>query len=50
MPPTYPHGSQRLRRQFCIFDSQRIAYTRSGSEPVVLLLHGLGGTADFCNQ
>ncbi len=37
----------RLTRMYCCFDGYRVAYTRSGSGPVLLLLHGLGGTADF---
>jgi pimeloyl-ACP methyl ester carboxylesterase len=37
----------RLPRQFCTFEGHRVAYVRRGSGPALLLLHGLGGTADF---
>jgi pimeloyl-ACP methyl ester carboxylesterase len=40
-------SSDRLPRQFCTFAGHRIAYVQLGAGPVVLLLHGLGGTADF---
>src|SRR6266498_5786417 len=37
----------RLSRSYCTFGDHRIAYVVTGSGPAVLLLHGLGGTADF---
>jgi pimeloyl-ACP methyl ester carboxylesterase len=37
----------RLPRQFCYDDGCRIAYAVQGRGPAMLLLHGLGGTADF---
>jgi pimeloyl-ACP methyl ester carboxylesterase len=37
----------RLPRQYCHDDGCRIAYVVQGRGPAVLLLHGLGGTADF---
>jgi len=40
-------SSDRLPRQFCTFAGHRIAYVQVGAGPAVLLLHGLGGTADF---
>jgi pimeloyl-ACP methyl ester carboxylesterase len=36
----------RLPRRFCTVAGQRIAYAQVGQGPTVLLLHGLGGTAD----
>ena len=38
---------QRLPRSYCFVDSHRVAYAVMGTGPAVLLLHGLGGTADF---
>lgn len=40
-------GCERLPRTFCDDEGQRVAYHRAGTGPAVLLLHGLGGTADF---
>jgi pimeloyl-ACP methyl ester carboxylesterase len=37
----------RLPRRYCSLKGYRVAYTVAGVGPVVLLLHGLGGTADF---
>jgi pimeloyl-ACP methyl ester carboxylesterase len=37
----------RLPRQYADDHGQRIAYASVGTGPLVLLLHGLGGTADF---
>jgi pimeloyl-ACP methyl ester carboxylesterase len=37
----------RLPRHFCTFEGQRLAYVHLGAGSRVLLLHGLGGTADF---
>jgi pimeloyl-ACP methyl ester carboxylesterase len=38
---------QRLPRRYCFFESHRLAFTATGAGPAVLLLDGLGGTADF---
>lgn len=40
-------SGDRLPRHFCTFAGHRVAYVRVGDGPPVLLLHGLGGTADF---
>jgi pimeloyl-ACP methyl ester carboxylesterase len=40
-------NDDRLPRQFCTFEGQRLAYVQLGAGSAVLLLHGLGGTADF---
>jgi pimeloyl-ACP methyl ester carboxylesterase len=40
-------SGDRLPRHFCTFAGQHIAYVQLGAGPAVLLLHGLGGTADF---
>ena len=37
----------RLPRCYCRFGDYRVAYVRVGRGPALLLLHGLGGTADF---
>jgi pimeloyl-ACP methyl ester carboxylesterase len=37
----------RLPRHFCTFEGHRLAYAQVGAGPAILLLHGLGGTADF---
>lgn len=37
----------RLQRTFAPFGAERIAYATLGTGPAVLLLHGLGGSADF---
>ena len=42
-----PMTSNRLSRSYCTFEGYRIAYAMAGTGPAVLLLHGLGGTADF---
>lgn len=36
-----------LLRRYCFFESHRLAFIDMGSGPIVLLLHGLGGTPDF---
>jgi pimeloyl-ACP methyl ester carboxylesterase len=38
---------ERLPRQYTSFEGHRVAYAVAGAGPPVLLLHGLGGTADF---
>ena len=43
-------NDDRLPRQFCTFEGQRLAYVQLGAGSAVLLLHGLGGTADFGTQ
>jgi len=40
-------NDDRLPRQFCTFEGLRLAYVQLGAGSAVLLLHGLGGTADF---
>ncbi len=40
-------SAHRLPRHFCTFEGYRVAYVHLGAGPAVLLLHGLGGTADF---
>lgn len=37
----------RLPRQYATFEGHRVAYVDIGNGPTLLLLHGLGGTADF---
>lgn len=37
----------RLPRQYASFGNHRVAYATVGRGPALLLLHGLGGTADF---
>ena len=37
----------RLPRQYARFGDDRVAYATVGGGPALLLLHGLGGTADF---
>jgi pimeloyl-ACP methyl ester carboxylesterase len=36
-----------LPRRYCDFHGERLAYVKAGHGPAVLLIHGLGGTADF---
>jgi pimeloyl-ACP methyl ester carboxylesterase len=38
---------KRLPRRYASFDGDRLAYAVVGAGPPVMLLHGLGGTADF---
>jgi pimeloyl-ACP methyl ester carboxylesterase len=38
---------ERQPRRYITFDGNRLAYAVVGTGPAVLLLHGLGGTADF---
>jgi pimeloyl-ACP methyl ester carboxylesterase len=40
-------SGDRLPRHYCTFEGHRLAYVQVGAGPAVLLLHGLGGTADF---
>jgi pimeloyl-ACP methyl ester carboxylesterase len=42
-----PSPFVRLPRRYVTFEGHRIAYGVAGTGPPVLLLHGLGGTADF---
>ena len=37
----------RFPRAYCAFEGHRVAFTVTGTGSIVLLLHGLGGTADF---
>src|SRR5690349_12147262 len=45
-----PKGScmdiQRLPRHYCSYQGHRVAYALVGRGPLIVLLHGLGGTAD----
>ncbi len=40
-------GHSRLPRRACLVDGQTITYVRYGQGPFVILLHGIGGSADF---
>ncbi|MEP7190267.1 MAG: hypothetical protein ABI901_13840 [Roseiflexaceae bacterium] len=38
---------QRLSRRYCSYAGQHVAYAVVSQGPMIVLLHGLGGTADF---
>lgn len=46
-PAFRPRSIERLPRRYATFEGHRVAYAVTGTGPPILLLHGLGGTADF---